>query len=162
MMKFKSLRFRERMVSKGAHKLVTYSNDVFLRTKTRLEIVDVTKDVYEIIDKSGIRNGLVIVWTTHTTAAIAINEHDVDLWADILQTLTLLIPIEAKYRHNAKYSWSSKEQNAHAHILNCLIKPNVMIPLQNSVLALGTWQAILFIELDGPRNRSLYVQIVGE
>ena len=64
----------------------TFTNDIVLRTKTRLEVVDVTNDVCELINKSGIQNGLVLVWTTHTTAAIAINEHDVDLWTDILQT----------------------------------------------------------------------------
>ena len=140
----------------------TYTKNISLTTKTRIEIIDTTQEVCAFIDECDIHNGLVVLWTTHTTAAIAINEHDLDLWPDILQTLTSLIPVEATYRHNTKYSYSSREQNAHAHILNCLIQPSVIVPLQNGVLALGTWQAILFIELDGPRDRSLLVQVMGE
>jgi len=91
----------------------------------------VTRDIGRIVDESGVENGLVNIWTIHTTAAVAVNEHDTDLWEDILSTTARLIPVEADYRHNAKYKWTPGEQNAHAHILNCIIKPNVTIPLQN-------------------------------
>jgi len=142
--------------------LKVHAGRIPLRTKSRLEITDITKHVNRIVNESRIGNGLVNIWTTHTTAAVAVNEHDTDLWEDILSTLTRLVPIRADYRHNAKYRWAPGEQNAHAHILSCLIKPNVTIPVQNGKMVLGTWQSILFIELDGPRDRSIQVHVMGE
>jgi len=139
-----------------------YNNTFSLRTREKLEIIDVSERVSAIVSDSGIENGLVNVWTVHTTAALAVNENDTSLLEDILSTFTRLIPIESEYHHNLKYKWFSGEQNAHAHILNCLIKSYTAIPLRNKRMALGTWQSILFIELDGPRARSVDIQVMGE
>jgi len=133
-----------------------------LTTQKRMMILDVTGDVRSIVEESNVKNGLVNLWVPHATAAIAVNEHDTDLWEDILKTFERLVPIKDDYRHNAKYSWTAGEQNAHAHILNCLIKPNVTIPVENGRMQLGTWQSILFIEMDGPRTRRVHVQVMGE
>jgi secondary thiamine-phosphate synthase enzyme len=127
-----------------------------------MEILDVTASVKKIAGESGITNGLVNVWVPHATAAIAVNEHDTGLWKDILTAFEKLVPVKGDYSHNAKYSWSAGEQNAHAHILNCLIKPDVTVPLENGSLQLGTWQSVLFIEMDGPRTRRVHVQVIGE
>ena len=131
-------------------------------TRKRMEILDVTSNVIKIVDESGIMNGLVHIWVPHATAAIAVNEHDTDLWDDILTAFEHLVPIKGNYRHNAKYSWTASEQNAHAHILNCLIKPSVTVPLEDGKMQLGTWQSILFIEMDGSRTRQVHVQVMGE
>jgi len=136
--------------------------DVHVNSGKRLEIIDVTREMQRVAEESGIQNGLVNMWTLHTTAAIAVNEHDTDLWEDILRTFEQLVPINGNYRHNAKYGWSSGEQNAHAHILNCMIKPDITIPVVKGRIQLGTWQSVLFIELDGPRSRSIRVQVMGE
>lgn len=136
--------------------------NVPVRTGKKLEIQDVTNNIDEIIEESGVKDGLVNLWVPHSTAALAVNEHDTDLWEDILSNMGRLVPVKGDYRHNAKYGWSPHEQNAHAHILNCLIKPDVTIPLQGGRMQLGTWQSILFIELDGPRSRSIRVQVMGE
>jgi len=127
-----------------------------------MEVIDVTSRVSEIVERSGVKNGLANVWIPHTTAAIAVNEHDTDLWDDILAVMEKLVPIKGNYRHNAKYGWIPREQNAHAHILNCLIKPAVTLPIENGRMLIGTWQSILFIEMDGPRTRTVYVHVLGE
>lgn len=139
-----------------------YNGTFSLRTRERLEIIDVSERISAIVSDSGIENGLVNVWAPHTTAVLAVNESDTNLWEDILSTFTRLIPVELDYHHNLKYKGLSREQNAHAHILNCLIKTDTTIPLRNKRMALGTWQSILFIELDGPRTRSVNVQVMGE
>ncbi|MBS7656994.1 secondary thiamine-phosphate synthase enzyme YjbQ [Candidatus Bathyarchaeota archaeon] len=139
-----------------------FSRENSVSTHKRMEILNVTNVVAKAVKESGITNGLVHVWVPHATAAIALNEHDSDLWDDILESFSQLVPIEGKYRHNAKYSWTESEQNAHAHILNCLIKPHVTIPLENGGMQLGTWQSILLIEMDGPRTRHIRVQVMGE
>ena len=139
-----------------------YSQDLRISTRKRIEILDITEEVYRVVRKSGIKNGLVNLWVPHSTAAIAVNEHDTDLWEDVVNVLQKIAPLKGDYRHNAKYGWSIGEQNAHAHILNCLIKPGVSIPLENGRMLLGTWQSILFIEMDGSRSRRVHVQIMGE
>ncbi len=136
--------------------------EVPFRTRRRTEILDITENVRRVVEESGVKNGLVNVWVPHATAALAVNEHDTDLWEDILASFEKLVPLKADYRHNAKYGWAPGEQNAHAHILNCLIKPDVTIPLRNSSMQLGTWQSILFIEMDGSRTRTVQVQVMGE
>ena len=139
-----------------------YSGEVSLSTQKRIEVLEITDQVRKIVEESGVENGLVTLWVPHTTAAIAVNEHDTELWEDILAAFERLVPVKGDYRHNAKYGWSPGEQNAHAHILNCLIKPNVTIPVREGRMQLGTWQSILFIEMDGPRTRSIHVQVLGE
>jgi len=94
-----------------------------------MEIQDITDAAAKIVRESKVTNGLVNLWVPHATAAIAVNEHDEDLWDDILAAFERLVPIQGSYRHNAKYGWSEGEQNAHAHILNCLIKPDVTMHL---------------------------------
>lgn len=78
-----------------------------------------------------------------------------------LEHIKKLVPLKGDYKHNAKYSSTSGEQNAHAHILSSLIKPSVHVPIENGKPALGTWQSILFIELDGARNRKVKMKVVS-
>ncbi len=139
-----------------------YVDEVRIRSSKRLEILDITSQVEKSVSNSGISEGFVVIWEPHTTAAIAVNENDPELWHDILKTFTQLVPIQGDYRHNAKYSGIAREQNAHAHILNCLSGSSISIPLVRGKLTLGTWQRILFIELDGPRPRKVILEVVGE
>jgi len=139
-----------------------YRKEFTISTHKRMEIQDITNTVANVVEESRIVNGLVHLWVPHATAAIAVNEHDTDLWDDILTALEHLAPINDNYRHNAKYSWTASEQNAHAHILNCLVKSSVTVPLENGKMQLGTWQSALFIEMDGPRTRQIQVQVIGE
>jgi len=140
-----------------------YVNDSFkVKTGKRLEIIDITNYIEKIVRKSGIKEGILIVFEPHTTAAITINENDPDLFEDLLHIYTKIAPIEQRYKHNLKYAGVSGEQNAHAHILSSLIKPSVIVPITNGRIQLGTWQRILFIEMDGPRTRSIHVKVMGE
>ena len=139
-----------------------YTKVVTLSTKRRFEIIDVTNHVERVLEESKISDGFLIVTVPHTTAAITINEPDSDLFEDILDALKKIVPPQAKYRHNEKYQGIPHEQNAHAHILTSLIKPNLIVNIENKKLDLGTWQAILFVELDGPRSRRIKIKVVGE
>ncbi|MHA1722453.1 MAG: secondary thiamine-phosphate synthase enzyme YjbQ [Candidatus Baldrarchaeia archaeon] len=140
-----------------------YVNDSLkVKTSKRLEIIDITNYVEKIVRKSGIKEGVLIVFEPHTTAAITINENDPELFEDLLSVYVKIAPIEQRYKHNLKYTGIPGEQNAHAHILSSLIKPSVIIPITNGRTQLGTWQRILFIEMDGPRTRNIYVKVIGE
>ncbi|MBS7640508.1 secondary thiamine-phosphate synthase enzyme YjbQ [Candidatus Bathyarchaeota archaeon] len=137
-------------------------DEISVKSRERMQVINVTSEVSGVIERSGIKSGFVNIWVPHTTAAITVNEHDPDLWTDILVTMEKIAPIKGDYRHNAKYRWVPGEQNAHAHILNSLIKPFITIPIVNGEMVLGTWQSILFIEMDGPQTRTIKVQVIGE
>jgi len=139
-----------------------YSSEFSVQSKRKVEIIDVTGNVSGLVERSGIKNGFASIWVPHTTATITVNERDPDLWEDMLTVMERLVPQRGSYRHNAKYSWIPSEQNAHAHILSSLIKPSITLPIVDGQIMLGTWQSILFIELDGPRLRTVQVYLMGE
>lgn len=122
-----------------------------IRTRERLQVIDVTNEVENLIDVFKIRNGVLSLWVPHTTACITVNENDEPLWRDMLKKFSELAPKEDNYEHRA---------NAHAHILSSLIKPCLQIPVIEGKMPLGTWQRILFIELDGPRSRTLKINMM--
>ena len=136
--------------------------EVSLKTESKLQIINITRNILQVVENSGLKNGFAVIHIPHTTAGLAVNEADPDLWEDIIEALTRIVPVKGRYRHNLKYSGVPSEQNAHAHILNCLLRSTVALPFYNGQLALGTWQSILFVELDGPRSRRVNVTLYGE
>jgi len=125
-----------------------------IRTKSRVELVDITKDVKKIVNKSGVKNGLAVVYTKHTTTAIIVNENEGGLKRDIISTLEKIVPSNGSYAHNAI------DNNADAHIRAVLLGNSAVIPVFNSKLCLGTWQSVFLVELDGPRKRTVYVTVI--
>jgi secondary thiamine-phosphate synthase enzyme len=127
-----------------------------LRTSKRTEIIDITERVREEIRKSGIRDGIAIVYTRHTTTAITINEGEKGLMEDVEDVLCRIVPRGAGYRHDIM------DDNADSHLRAILIGNSVVLPVTNGELDLGTWQKILFIELDGPRSsRRVVIKVLG-
>lgn len=125
-----------------------------IRTKSRVEIVDITSQVQEEISKSGVKDGIAVVYTKHTTTAIVVNENESGLMKDLLDLIGKLVPQGAGYRHD------SIDNNADAHLRALLLGNSAVIPVTDGGLDLGTWQRILFIELDGPRTRRVIVKVV--
>ena len=130
--------------------------DFHINTKDRNQMIDITSQVSSAVRQSGIKNGDVIVYCPHTTAAITINENaDPSVSHDILLTLTeLVLHRRSGYRHS--------EGNSDAHCKSSIIGCSEQILIKNETLALGTWQGIFFCEFDGPRSRKVMVQIRGE
>jgi secondary thiamine-phosphate synthase enzyme len=131
---------------------------ISVKTDARTQMVDITAKVQnavrESLIKGGIKNGLVHVFSMHTTAAITINENaDPAVEIDILKTINKVIPWDDHFKH--------MEGNSAAHIKVSLFGPSETIPLENGSLVLGTWQGIYFCEFDGPRNRRVNIQRVG-
>ncbi len=124
-------------------------------TQKRTHFEDITNAVQEIVDESGVENGICYLYVPHTTAGIFINENaDPDVKWDIEQTLEKLIPWEDSYKHI--------EGNAAAHIKSILVGTNTFVPIKNGKLMLGTWQGIFFAEFDGPRDRKVIVKIIED
>jgi secondary thiamine-phosphate synthase enzyme len=120
----------------------------------RCQMIDITDKVRSVLDKSGIKEGQVLVFCPHTTAAITINENaDPAVVDDILLTLEELIP---QHRHGYRHS----EGNSDAHVKSSLVGTSETLIVKNGRLVLGTWQGLYFCEFDGPRIRQVHVQIV--
>jgi secondary thiamine-phosphate synthase enzyme len=126
-----------------------------VKTRERTELIDITSDINQLIQKSGTDQGLCMVYVPHTTAAVTINESaDPSVKSDILMVLNQIIPWEENYRH--------LEGNSPAHIKSTLVGSSELIAIENRRLILGTWQGIFFCEFDGPRTRKVDVRIIEE
>ena len=128
---------------------------IHLRTGAREETHDLTERVREIVRASGIRDGLCLVSSTHTTAAVLVNENaDPDVQDDLLAALSRIVPDDPAYRH--------AEGNSPAHIKAVLIGGDVTLAVRDGELVLGRWQGVYFAELDGPRARIATVTVSGD
>lgn len=128
---------------------------IIVKTTKRMEIVDLTSSILSIVHKSDIKDGICVVYCPHTTAAIAVNENaDPTVKQDIINKIAEIIPQNASYKH--------LEKNSDAHIKNVLIGPSLTFIIEKGKLELGTWQGIFFVEGDGPREREIWVKILGK
>ena len=124
-----------------------------VKTHRRNDMIDVTRQVSEIVAKSGITDGMVTVFAPHTTAGVTINENaDPDVVHDVLMTLAELAPQDRPgYRH--------MEGNSDAHVKSSMVGCSASVMVEDGRLCLGTWQGIYFCEFDGPRSRQLMVKV---
>jgi secondary thiamine-phosphate synthase enzyme len=138
---------------------------VRLRTERRLQFVDLTELVEERVRRSGVREGMVTVQTRHTTAALLVNENEPLLLQDFEDLLERWAPADARYRHNdleAREGAPADERpNGHAHARALLLGASVCLNVAEGRLDLGEWQSVFLVELDGPRDRTLSVQVLG-
>ncbi len=137
------------------YNMKTVCETIYIKTNTRCEMINITKDVTDIASQSNITNGLLTVFTTHTTAGITVNqEADPDVTHDVLMTLEEILPKNRPgYKHN--------EGNSDAHMKSSLVGISETLIINNKKIITGTWQGIYFCEFDGPRNRNVIIQIIG-
>ena len=134
-------------------------------TETGINIYNVTPQIQELISATPIQNGQALVFSRHTTTALAINENEERLFEDIKVYLRKLAPESDRYLHNdlhLRIVPEDEPMNAHSHLMAMTLSTSEVIPIIDGKLALGTWQSVLFFDLDGPRKRTLLVQISGE
>lgn len=122
-------------------------------TNSHIQLIDITTSLNQEIADTGTKTGVCLVYTPHTTTAIIINENETGLKEDILKLLNTIIP-------SAKYAHDRVDNNARSHLQAILLGNNASIPIEDGRLALGTWQSVFFVELDGPRRRRLIVRII--
>lgn len=138
---------------------------VHIRTDEPLQFVDLTALVAERVRQSGVSDGIVTVQSRHTTAAIVVNENEPLLLADFAEILEEWAPAGRRYRHNdldARGPVDPDEKpNGHAHARALLLGASVCLNVASGRIDLGRWQSIFLVELDGPRKRSISVQVLG-
>ncbi|NES05647.1 MAG: YjbQ family protein [Okeania sp. SIO2F4] len=135
-----------------------------IETAPGIQIYNITPQVIDVLTKTGITDGQVIVFSRHTTTALAINENEERLIEDLKVYLRKLAPESDKYLHNDLHLRDvppDEPINAHSHLMAMTLNNSEVIPVVSGKLALGTWQSVLFFELDGPRKRNLLVQVNG-
>lgn len=125
-----------------------------VKSSSRNELIEITSAVTDMIASSGLKDGICVVFTPHTTAAITINENaDRDVQTDFVSALSKIIPESFDFRHC--------EGNSDAHLKSSIVGCSELIIIENSKPVLGTWQGIYFCEFDGPRSRKVHIKIVG-
>lgn len=130
-------------------------------TNDRMQLINITDRVNEIVRKSGIRDGMVHLQSLHTTTAIFINEWQDALLHDIRSFLEQVVGRDLTWRHNDPEFSDCERQNADSHLRGMLMGQSVCLQVRNSTVLLGTWQSIILAEFDGPRSRSMSVQVSG-
>ena len=124
-------------------------------TTMREETIDITPRVRAAVTRAKVHEGLVTVTVAHTTAAIFVNENaDPDVQKDLLTALERMVPRDAKYAH--------AEGNGPAHVKAVLVGNSVTLAIRNAEVELGTWQGLYFVELDGPRERTATITVIGD
>ena len=124
-------------------------------TKRREETIDITSRVKAAVTRAKISDGLVTITVAHTTAAVFVNENaDPDVQKDLLTALERMVPRDAKYEH--------AEGNGPAHIKAVVVGNSVTLAIRDGAIALGTWQGVYFAELDGPRERTATITVIGD
>ncbi len=140
-----------------------------LRTAGGLSVRDITDDVTESVRESGVRDGIVCVYSPHTTCCVRVNEFEDGFLEDFTTLLRSLVPTDKYYAHD---DWGRRTENiceedmelgnGHAHCMSMLLgSAGESIPVRDGELCLGTWQRVLFLELDRERERRWIVQVVG-
>jgi secondary thiamine-phosphate synthase enzyme len=125
-----------------------------VRTTSRVEMVDITGQIEELVRQSGVEEGVCHLFEAHTTAGLTINENaDPSVQADILMVLNRIISDQEAYRH--------LEGNSPAHIKASLLGAQLTVLVSNGRLLLGTWQGIFLCEFDGPRTRKVHIKIMA-
>jgi secondary thiamine-phosphate synthase enzyme len=126
-----------------------------VKTSKQTEFIDITQSVQAAAKKTGVEDGICLVFIPHTTAAVTINENaDPSVVQDILMELNKMVPFKDQYHH--------LEGNSPAHIKASLVGCSQMVLIESGKLVLGTWQGIFFCEFDGPRDRKVYVKVTPD
>ncbi|BAI80332.1 conserved hypothetical protein [Deferribacter desulfuricans SSM1] len=125
-----------------------------VKSTKREQLIDITTEIKKIINNEGWDDGILLIYTPHTTAAITINENaDPTVKDDIISFLNKKIPIDYPFRH--------LEGNSDAHIKSSVIGCSEQVIIENGKMVLGTWQGIFFCEFDGPRNRTVILKYIN-
>ncbi|MFZ0926142.1 MAG: secondary thiamine-phosphate synthase enzyme YjbQ [Halobacteriota archaeon] len=139
--------------------MTTKTEHIAIDTTAGVQIIDITSEVRKLLAKSDFQEGLATVFVPGSTATVTTIEYEPGLVADMTKALDRIAPRNSHYEHDQRWH----DGNGHSHIRAAFLKPSVTIPFSNNTLMLGTWQQLVFIELDvRPRNRTIIVQFIGD
>ncbi|MGA2607543.1 MAG: secondary thiamine-phosphate synthase enzyme YjbQ [Terriglobia bacterium] len=135
----------------------SYTEYLWFNTKKQREFINITDEVEKTLEKSQIKEGLILVSAMHITAGVYVNDAESGLIADIEEWLEKLAPFRRDYRHHR-----TGETNGDAHLKNLLIGHEVVVPVTNGKLDFGPWQQVYYAEFDGQRRKRVLIKVIGE
>ena len=135
----------------------SYTEYLWFNTKKQREFINITDEVEKALEKSQIKEGLILVSAMHITAGVYVNDAESGLIADIEEWLEKLAPSRRDYRHHR-----TGETNGDAHLKNLLIGHEVVVPVTNGKLDFGPWQQVYYAEFDGQRRKRVLIKVIGE
>lgn len=150
-----------RTTSASAGGMAVAAESIEVDTTERLEIIDLTNTVMAFVRRSGVQEGLLSLWSMHTTCTVFINESQQALEADIKAYLEAMVSRSTYYRHNDPALSDCDRQNADSHLRAMLLGPSVTMQVSGGELVIGQWQRVLCGEMDGPRTRTIRAQVQG-
>ena len=151
----------EDLASASTGGLTIHGETFVVETDQRIELVDLTNRVMEYVRHFNIREGLVCLWSMHTTCALFINEFQTALLSDIKRFLEQMVARDAEWLHNNPEHSDCDRMNADSHLRALLLGHSLTLQVSGGEVVLGQWQRILMAELDGPRARAVRVQVMG-
>ena len=135
----------------------SHTEYLWFNTKKQREFINITDEVQKALEKSQIKEGLILVSAMHITAGVYVNDAESGLIADIEEWLEKLAPFRRDYRHH-----HTGESNGDAHLKNLLIGHEVVVPVTNGKLDFGPWQQVYYAEFDGQRRKRVLIKVIGE
>ena len=141
--------------------LTVHGETIVVQTDQRIELIDLTNRVMDFVRKFHIREGLVSLWSMHTTCTLFINEFQKALLTDIRRFLEEMVARDSYYQHNDPDHSDCDRMNADSHLRAMLLGHSLTLQISGGEVVLGQWQRILMAELDGPRSRTLRAQVWG-
>jgi secondary thiamine-phosphate synthase enzyme len=147
--------------TRPAAALQFYLETVVYKTRERLELINITRDLNEVVKKHGLKAGMIIVQSLHTTTAVFINEFQQALLDDMKSFLEKVVGRFDYWRHNDPKISECDRKNADSHLRAMLLGHTISLPVRNGSVALGGWQSVILAELDGPRERAIQIQVLG-
>ena len=143
-----------------------YYQNVKVATHASFEVCDVTETVEAVVRASGVLEGMVTISPRHTTCAMAVNENEARLFEDLRNFFLTMAPPGGSYKHNDLHLRVNippdEPENAHAHLIAMMLGNSETVIVHNGTLELGRYQSLLLLEMDGPRERTLSIQVLGE
>ena len=150
-----------RTAAASAGGLAVIAETIEVDTSERIEIIDLTDTVMAFVRRSGVREGLLSLWSMHTTCTVFINESQAALESDILAFLEDVVDRQHYYKHNDPKHSDCDRQNADSHLRAMLLGQSVTMQISGGELVVGRWQRVLCGEMDGPRTRTIRAQVMG-
>lgn len=141
--------------------LAVVAENIEVDTTERIELVDLTDTVMAFVSRSGVKDGLLSLWSMHTTCAVFINESQNALHADIKTFLETVASRSGYYKHNDPKFSDCDRQNADSHLRAMVLGHSLTMQISGGELVVGRWQRVLCGELDGPRTRTIRAQVIG-
>lgn len=138
-----------------------FSKTITVKTHERTDLINLSEDIREFAESTGIKDGYVQISSLHTTAGLIVNEWQDALLSDVKNVSESIVPRDTYYKHNDPEFSDCDRHNADSHLKIVVLGHSVSVPIEKGELVLGRWQSVILTEFDGPNQRKIFMQVFG-